>query len=71
MYVTNVTDYDKITSSNYSDYDNMTLCNCAINKKNFDIIIPALFFTKPCGLSFLCLMSLMVYTLTKLLFNSK
>ena len=61
MYIVNVTD----------DYDNMTLCNCTNNKNDIDIIIPALLFTIPCGLSFLCLMSLMVYTLLKPLFNKK
>ena len=61
MYITNVTD----------DYDNMTLCNCTNNENDIDIIIPALLFTIPCGLSFLCLISLMVYTLIKPLFNSK
>ena len=61
MYITNVTD----------DYDNMTLCNCTNNENDIDIIIPALLFTIPCGLSFLCLISFMVYTLIKPLFNSK
>ena len=59
MYIVNITD----------DYDNMTLCNCTNTENNIDIIIPALLFTIPCGLSFLCLMSLMVYTLIKPLFN--
>ena len=72
MYIANVTDdYDNITSSNYTVYDNMTLTNCTINENNIDIIIPALIFTIRCGLSFLCLMSLMVYTLIKPLFNKK
>ena len=72
MYIANVTDdYDNITSSNYTDYDNMTLTNCTINENIIDIIIPALFYTIPCGLSFLCLMSLMLYTLIKPLFNKK
>ena len=63
MNITNITDdYDNIT-----EYDNNTdTSNCII-----DIIIPALLFTIPCGLSFLCLMSLMVYTLIKPLFNKK
>ena len=63
MYITNITDdYDNIT-----DYDNTTdTKNC-----NIDIIIPAILFTIPCGLSFLCLKSLMVYTLIKPLFNIK
>ena len=71
MNITNVTDYDNITSSNYSDYGNMTLCNCTINENNIDIIIPAFLFTIPCDLSILCLLSLMVYTSIKLLFNNK
>ena len=57
MNITNITDdYDNITDTN----------NC-----NIDIIIPALLFTIPCGLSFFCLISLMVYTLIKSLFNKK
>ena len=59
MNVTNITD----------DYDNMTLTNCTNSENNIDIIIPALLLTIPCGLSFLCLMSLMVYTLFKPLIN--
>ena len=70
MYVTNITDdydnitssnyidYDNMTSSNYKDYDNITCTNCTNNENNIDIIIPALLLTIPCGLSFLCLISL-------------
>ena len=74
MYITN------ITSSNYSDYDNMTddyndtlsiNNNCTDNENNIDLIIPALLFTIPCGLSFLCLIYLIVYTLIKPLVNNK
>ena len=61
MYITNITD----------DYDNISICNCTNNENDIDIFIPALLFKKPCGLSFLCLMSLMVYTLIKRLFNKK
>ena len=61
MYVTNITD----------DYDNMSSYNCTDSENDIDIIIPALLFTIPCGLSFLCLMSLIVYTLIKSLFNKK
>ena len=63
MDIRNVTD----------DYqnDNMTSCNCTNNENDIDIIIPALIFTKPCGLSFICLISLMVYTLIKTLINKK
>ena len=60
MTITNITDditeYDKTTDTN----------DCII-----DIIIPALLFTIPCGLSFLCLISLMVYTLVKPLITKK
>ena len=63
MNITNITnDYDNIT-----EYDSTT----DINNCNIDIIIPALLFTIPCGLSFLCLISFMVYTLIKPLFNKK
>ena len=71
MYLGNITDYDNITSSNYSDYDNMTLCNCTDIENDIDIIIPAFLFTILCGLSFLCLISIMVYNLIKHLLNNK
>ena len=45
--------------------------NCTNNEINFDIIIPTLLLTKPCGLYFLCLMSLMVYTLNKPFFQNE
>ena len=62
MNIINVTDLDNIT-----EYDSTTdTKDC-----NIDIIIPALLFTIPCGLSFICLMSLMIYTLIKPLFNKK
>ena len=66
MNITNVTDLDNIT-----DYDDTASCNCTDSEYTVDIIIPALLFTIPCGLSFICLMSLMVYTLIKTLFNKK
>ena len=79
MYVTTFTnDYDNITFGNYTDYDNvtssndnMTLSNCTNNENNIDISIATLLFTKPCGLSFLFLMSSMVYILTKPFFKNK
>ena len=64
-------DFDNITFTNYTDYDNMTLTNCTKNDDNIDIIIPSLLFKTPSGLSFLCLISLMVYTLIKPLYNNK
>ena len=76
MYIADVTsDYDNITSSNYTDYDkitssndNMILSDFTNNGSNIDIIIPTLLFTIPCGLSILCFMSLIVYALIKPLF---
>ena len=63
MNIANITDdYDNIT-----EYDNTT----NINDCNIDIIIPAFLFIIPCGLSFIWLISLMVYTLIKPLFNKK
>ena len=62
MYITNVT-----------DYDNLTLCDCRNNDNNdnnIEIIIP-LFTIIPCGLSLICLISLMAYTLIKPLINNK
>ena len=71
MYKTNVTDdYDNIRSSNITDYDNFTSSNCTNNDNKIEIIIP-LFTIIPCGMSFICLISLMVYTLVKRLFNKK
>ena len=72
MYIANVTDdNDNITDYDIITSNNKTLSNCTDNENNIDIIIPALLFTIPCGLSFLCLRSLMVYTLIKPLFNNK
>ena len=67
MYITNFTDYDNMTD----DYNNNLLSNCTSSENKFDIIIPTLLLTIPRGLSFLCLISLMVYTLFKPLFNQK
>ena len=66
MDITNITD---ITD----DYDNMALCNCTDNEYEYDInlTIPLIFITIPCCLSFLCLISLMVYTLVKPLMRKK
>ena len=62
MYITNVT-----------DDDNLTMCNCTNNDNddiNIEIIIP-LFTIIPCGLSLICLISRMAYTLIKPLLNKK
>ena len=49
----------------------MTFSNCTNNQNNIDIILPTLFVTIPRGLSFYCLLSLMVKTLIKPLFIKK
>ena len=69
MYISNITDdyNDTLTTNTTDDYKN----NCTIHESDIDIIIPTLILTIPCGLSFICLMSLMVYTLIKPFFNSK
>ena len=69
MYIANVIDYDNMTDD-YNDKLSIN-DNCTNNENNIDIIIPALLFTIPFGLSFLCLLSLMVYTLIKPLINTK
>ena len=68
MNITNVTDYDIMTDA-YNK--NLSINKCTTNDYNIDLIIPSLLLTVACGLSFLCLLSLMVYTLIKLLFNIK
>ena len=50
MYVLTITDR----------YDNITFTNCTDNKNNIDIIKPTLLLSIPCGLSFLCLISLRI-----------
>ena len=63
MYITN----------NFDDYNDTISKNkiCTNNENDIDVIIPMLLLTIPCGLSFLCLMNLMVYTLIKPLINNK
>ena len=60
MFITNIThDYNDTLSINN---------NCTNNDNNIEIILP-LFTIIPCGMSLICLVSLMVYTLVKPLFN--
>ena len=68
MYITNITDYDNMTH----DYNNTSSINnnCTNSENNIEIIIP-LFTIIPCGMSVICLISFMVYTLIKPLFNKK
>ena len=69
MYITNITDFDNMTND-YNDTISINN-NCTNNGNDIDIIIPALLFTIPSGLSFLCLISLMIYTTINPLFNKK
>ena len=62
MYITNITDeYNDILSINN---------NCTNNENNIEIIM-SLFTLIPLGMSLICLISLMVYTIVKPLFNKK
>ena len=69
MYVLNVTDYDDMTDD-YNDSLSINK-NCTLNENSIDIFVPVLLFTIPCGQSFLCLISFMVYILIKILFKKK
>ena len=62
MYITIITDdYNDTLSINN---------NCTNNENNFEIVLP-LFTIIPCGMSLICLISFVVYTLLKLLINIK
>ena len=61
MYVPHITD----------DYNIITFTICTNNENFIGIIIPALLLTISCGLSFLCLLSWMVYTLIKPLIKNQ
>ena len=63
MYIANVTD----------DYnDTISINNNCENNDNskIEIVIPLITIV-PCGMSFICLISLMVYTIIKPLINKK
>ena len=62
MYIANSTDdcNDTISKNN----------NCTNSENNIEIIIP-LITVIPCALSFICLISLMIYTLIKPLIRKK
>ena len=62
MYITNITDdYNDTLSINN---------NCTNDDNNIEIVIP-LITVVPCGMSLTCLISLMIITLVKPLFNKK
>ena len=61
MYVTNVFDFDNMTDDSN---DTLSLNNiCTMNENNIVITIATSLLTIPCGLSFSCLMSFLIYTL--------
>ena len=70
MNVINVTDFDNITDYDNITSTNTTTSNCTNNDNNIGIILPLITII-PCGLSLICLISLMVYTLVKPLINKK
>ena len=72
MYITNITDYDNITSGNYTDNDNMTLTNCTSSEKeDLNIIFKYLLPSIPGSVLLFSLISLMICTLIKPLFKNK
>ena len=68
MFITNFTDYDNMTDD-YNDTLSINN-NCTNNDNNIDIIIPLIRII-PCGMSLICLICFLEYTLTKPLFNKK
>ena len=59
--------------TNVTDSDNISLCNCTNNDKNdtnIEIVLPIITII-PCAMSLICLVSLMLYTIIKPLFNKK
>ena len=69
MYVVNIIDYDNMTDD-YNDSLSINI-NFTDTENDIDIIIPTILFKIPCGLSFFCLLSLIVYTLIKPLIRKK
>ena len=77
MDVTNITDLN--TTNDYDNNTDLYTTNdygkitggCTDNENNIDIIIASILLTIPCGLPFLCLMSLIIYKLIKPLKTNK
>ena len=66
MYISNITDdyNDTLTTNNTNGYNDTLSSNCTNHDNNIEIIIPLITII-PCGMSLICLISLMVYTLVK------
>ena len=63
MYISNTTD-------DYNDYNDTISSNCTNSENNIQIVIRIITIV-PCGMSLVCLISLMVYTLIKTLIRKK
>ena len=63
MNILNITD-------TIDDYNNTLTSTCTDNDNNIQLVIPLITIV-PCGISSICLISFMVYTLIKPLFNNK
>ena len=59
-----------IITDTIDDYNNTLTSNCTDTDNNIEIVIPLITIV-PCGMSLYCLISFMVYTLIKPLFNKK
>ena len=66
MYIANVSD----DCDNITDFEDITSTCCTNNDNIIEIVIPLITII-PCGMSLICLISLMVYTLIKPLINKK
>ena len=74
MDITNITDdYDNITSSNLTDFDNISsISNCTnVENDDMNIIFKYLLLSIPSSILLLSIISLMIYTLIKPLINNK
>ena len=70
MNLTNITNYDNIRDYDKTTSTKKTLSNSTNNEKNIEIVI-TLITIIPCGMSLVCLISVMVYTLIKPLIRKK
>ena len=72
MYISNITDdyNDTLTTNITNGYNDTLSSNCTKYDNNIEIIIPLVIII-PCGMSLICLICLMVYTLVKPLINIK
>ena len=60
-----------ITDTIDDEYNNSLISNCTDIENDNDIIIQAMLLVIPSGILFLCLMSIMTYTLNKPLIRKK